>query len=379
MKMIRTIPAPFVRINTTDLQAALALRAEEVAQHLYPAGKRKGQYIEVGDIQGTPGKSFKVCIRGQYSGLARDWAGGEKACTLVDCYMAVKGVTFRAAAEALSSWMGIAGIAVVPDAVKVPVKPVKPLVKREEPKPWPTKARAIWAEGLSYSRAHLSTVAAELAVYRGWDQWSCERLIDGGVLAQIQWYGERCWALPSRIPKLRSAEWVNAGLHIRNPKHREEEYGKWQFITGSTSAPFVIGRPSMSTTWIITEGQWDAISIAMVASPPSSEPRWLHTPPHRCADDTLAIIGIRGAHNWRSFINIYGERLNAESTCILIPDADKVGMEWADPDGFIATLSGMANTRAYRPPCQANDCNDALRAGDLTHEVVQLWLKGGVA
>jgi hypothetical protein len=295
--------------------------------------------------------------------MARDWSDSARACSLVDCYMAVKGVTFRQAAEALSSWMGIAGIVVVPDEVRPPAKPVK-REEREEPRLWSAKVEEQYFEGWIFAEDHLGSLGEELAAYRGWPVESCVELLAEGVIAKVlDDYGHRVWAFPVAVPTADGQ--CTIGIHKRS---RPPKKG-WFYSAGAMGAPFVLGDPIKAKTWIVTEGQWDALSISIAMSPSS---------PHQVEREDLAIVGIRGVDGVGRFLEFYGDRLKG-STCIVILDSDGPGMKWAEPDGFLTQLSAMADVRAFRAPCGAKDCNDAFRSGDLTQDVVQAWLQGGVA
>jgi len=50
--------------TATRTAAALAAQAEDVCRHYLPAGKRQGRYWVVGDIDGSPGHSLIVRLRG---------------------------------------------------------------------------------------------------------------------------------------------------------------------------------------------------------------------------------------------------------------------------------------------------------------------------
>jgi len=358
--------APTPRCETflvSELKEALARRAEEVARALYPHGKKEGHYIVVGNIQGEQGKSFRIAVDGQWAGMARDWSDSDKACTLIDCYMAVRGASFKEAAAELSRWMGISTLSVLPTPPRpLPKRPAKP-VQREEPKPWSSKVEEQYYEGWIFSEDHLGSLGDELAAYRGWPVATCVELLAEGVLAKVLDYGHRVWAFPVAAPTADGQ--CTIGIHKRS---RPPKKG-WFFSAGAFAAPFVLGDPAKAKTWIITEGQWDALSISIAMSPSS---------PHQVQREDLALVGIRGVGGVGRLLDLYSERLKG-STCIVIPDSDAPGMQWAEPDGFLTQLSALADVRAFRAPCGAKDCNDAFRAGDLTHDVVQAWLQGGVA
>jgi hypothetical protein len=156
---------------------------------------------------------------------------------------------------------------------------------------------------------------------------------------------------------------LTIGIHKRSRPPKKE----WFFSAGAISVPFILGDPAKAKTWIVTEGQWDALSISIAMSPSS---------PHQVEREDLAIVGIRGASGGiPRFVQTYGALLKG-AECVLVPDADESGMAWMEAEGLFHKLEDLgASVRAYTP-CESHDCNDALKAGDLTSEVVAEWLKG---
>ena len=62
----------------TQIAAALAAQAEDVCRHYLPAGERQGRYWVVGDIDGSPGHSLIVRLRGPGKpGKWNDMANGD--------------------------------------------------------------------------------------------------------------------------------------------------------------------------------------------------------------------------------------------------------------------------------------------------------------
>jgi hypothetical protein len=92
-------------LDTAVIKAALAARAQEFAEQLYPQGKREGRNWTVGDITGTPGRSFKVCITGPNAGLCKDFAGGI-GTDLLGAYQEARRVDFRTALVECANWLG---------------------------------------------------------------------------------------------------------------------------------------------------------------------------------------------------------------------------------------------------------------------------------
>lgn len=61
--------------SISDLAEALACNAEAVCRHYLPNGRREGRYWMIGDVQGTPGRSMYVRLKGPESsmGAAGKW------------------------------------------------------------------------------------------------------------------------------------------------------------------------------------------------------------------------------------------------------------------------------------------------------------------
>jgi hypothetical protein len=60
--------------DAVQVKELLRERVEGLAAYLYPNGRRESHHWCVGDITGTPGKSFKICITGEKAGLWGDFA-----------------------------------------------------------------------------------------------------------------------------------------------------------------------------------------------------------------------------------------------------------------------------------------------------------------
>ena len=63
------------RHDASELARRLARQAEAVCRHYLSAGHREGRYWLVGDVQGTPGRSMFVRLKGPGSGKgsASNW------------------------------------------------------------------------------------------------------------------------------------------------------------------------------------------------------------------------------------------------------------------------------------------------------------------
>lgn len=71
------------------VSSALNDNIERVVSHLFPNGKREGNYWVTGDVHDTPaagGGSFKVGLSGKYLGICRDFNGDDKSYDLLDAW-----------------------------------------------------------------------------------------------------------------------------------------------------------------------------------------------------------------------------------------------------------------------------------------------------
>ena len=96
-------------MNTEELRRRLIERIADLAADLLPAGKRIGNHWCVGDVNGTPGDSFKICLGGPKAGMHGDFASSEKHSTSpFDLWSAVRRVDFKTALRESAEWLGVA-------------------------------------------------------------------------------------------------------------------------------------------------------------------------------------------------------------------------------------------------------------------------------
>jgi len=93
--------------RTERLRHELRSRTEDVLRYLFPAGKVNGPHFEVGDVCGTPGKSLKITMSGEYRGLWRDFESGEGG-DLISLWQKTKGQDFRAAVKDIETFFSLA-------------------------------------------------------------------------------------------------------------------------------------------------------------------------------------------------------------------------------------------------------------------------------
>lgn len=90
-----------------EIKHRLHERAEEVAEYLLPRGILEGREWCAGSIQGEPGKSLKVCVKGAKAGTWCDFAAGGDGGDLLDLWCAVKGLSLPEALDAARGWVGL--------------------------------------------------------------------------------------------------------------------------------------------------------------------------------------------------------------------------------------------------------------------------------
>lgn len=92
--------------NAKEVSSMLANRAEYVAMHLLPHGRRQGKEWAVADVSGKKGDSMKVCIAGNKAGVWSDFAAGQVG-DLLDLWASVKGLSFIQALTEAKEFLGV--------------------------------------------------------------------------------------------------------------------------------------------------------------------------------------------------------------------------------------------------------------------------------
>jgi hypothetical protein len=73
------------RLGAADIAEALEESKLEVLRHLFPNGTIRGHEFEVGDLQGNPGRSLKVCLSGK-GPIWSDFGTGESGGDLLELW-----------------------------------------------------------------------------------------------------------------------------------------------------------------------------------------------------------------------------------------------------------------------------------------------------
>jgi len=277
-------------------------RAEEIAAHLLPAGRRRGREWEVGNIRGETGDSLKVCVEGAKRGRWRDFATGEESGDLLDLWREVKGLSLAEAIRDVKRYLGIQEPAFEKLTGKSYRRPTAPKAAKKVADESPVRkylaGRGLTAESINAYR--LGEVEA-VGPWQGWKR-------------QEPWQGP--WIV---LPSFRGNE-LTAVKYL----HLQRRDGKKQTIVEANCEPCLFGWqaiPENSRTVTLCEGELDALTLWQYGFPALSVPfgggagakqQWIDNEFHHlerfeeialCLDQdeegekaTREIIGRLGAH-----------------------------------------------------------------------------------
>jgi hypothetical protein len=120
--------------------------------------------------------------------------------------------------------------------------------------------------------------------------------------------------------------------------------------------PFILGEFTTARLLVITEGQWDAITFALVAGWLGDQVAW---------PDWICVIGIRGANGINPFLTHYAAHWPRHAKCLLLPDNDGAGATWFEScEGqlsFADRLSDRCTEVHVEVVSGAKDFNEAWR------------------
>lgn len=258
---------------------------------------------------------------------------------------------------------------------------------------WPEFVAARYDEGARYGLAanhNFSDTSGRLSKARGWPIEWCDELLETGGVARplLPWAwtdNQRGWAFKCEAPKSQSGaiELVTTGYHQRF----ETESGKqWVFVPYSIfkdkakskfqkqlskfretggyepleAVPYVIGDLSRPALVIITEGQWDAITIyGSLGGFDDGDPI------------PVCVFGIRGVKNSSLLLKYWGKWFRGLrgsgvlKSILVIADGDKAGLGLitaTKPADHMAVPSFRERLLASVPGCRVVCSN--INAGE---------------
>ena len=95
-------------MDAGQVKDMLAQRAEAVCRFLIPGGRLDGYEWVCGDIRGTAGQSFRVCVSGPKVGVFADFAEeGVKGANLLELWMQARNCDFKQAITEAKDWLGV--------------------------------------------------------------------------------------------------------------------------------------------------------------------------------------------------------------------------------------------------------------------------------
>jgi hypothetical protein len=129
---------------------------------------------------------------------------------------------------------------------------------------------------------------------------------------------------------------------------------------GIPALPFVLGHFSEAKLVVVTEGEWDLITLAIAE-------RWIRAdgeywPPGLCA------VGIRGASGVGVFLRHWRRFWPIDAEALLICDRDEAGASWhtsrRGEETFLSRIRGLCRRAGIAMVAAPHkDLNDAYRAG----------------
>lgn len=227
----------------------------------------------------------------------------------------------------------------------------KLILSAKKPKPTalksiPSELKAIWDEGADYLMADDERMIG-IDQWRGWQIGTTEDLCLSGFISFPKIKGKR--VLSFIVHKIENSNELICGFHSYYGKDKPD-LPTWMFYPNQrlhqqsvSPLPFIIGGGHIENAevLIITEGQWDCISIASHAG-------WLGEGMN--FPEKISIIGIRGAGNWRQFLNHYKFPLSV--SILVIPDCDDAGLKWEST--FVPELKERSAKVRWAPPVEGD-------------------------
>jgi hypothetical protein len=287
----------------------------------------------------------------------KDHAGDGAQGDVVDFAAKANGCSMEEALAYLRELMGwqpgAHGPALSRMRAPVKTKPPAEAAPSYKPQSMSGDVRLQWEAGLHWLKID-EGLQRHVDRWRAWPAGTSRFLADQGLLSAPEINGRRALAFLMQYPG-RSA-WIEVGFHARHKPRREGERAIWTYHpsgVGMPGVPLVLGNLYGARLVICCEGEWDACTFAAAAGWLASDTAW---------PDGVAVVGIRGASGWRTFIEHWRPRWPRRARFLLIPDNDEAGLKWQH--AFAGALAPLALTVTVLPP-KAGGPKDF---GDLNRE-----------
>jgi len=309
----------------------------ELAIYLFPKGKREGVHWCIGDITGAPGRSLKICTQGDKAGWWGDFADSNKhSCSLLDLWMRVRKVDFKAALGEAALWLGYSfngsNAAAIPRAQRA-------LARKDKTKkafPWQACVDAVAEEHLK-----------RFADWRGYSPAFCSWLHKQRLVGLWQNF----LAFPVHD---------HAGIVIA--VHYRTDHNSWRYAPpGAKVRPLVIGEPSAggkggdNFSVQAFESQFDAFAVCDKLA--------IHE------DDRTAVVVTRGSSNGALVAGVlpagavvYAWKQNDE-----LKNGKRAGDEWLKA---VCENAGSETVKLVATPAEFKDVNEWTQAGASVEDLL---------
>lgn len=134
---------------------------------------------------------------------------------------------------------------------------------------------------------------------------------------------------------------------------------------GIPGAPFLVGSLPTASLVAVLGGQFDAICLGAAAGWFEWDAAW---------PEDVAVLGIRGATSWRTFLSLWEPFWPHSARFLLIAHADEAGNQWEA--GFLQSIQAKGNTVTFLQPkgSGGRDFNDIYRERRCTHSDIDAIL-----
>lgn len=286
-------------MNAAELSAYLADKAADVAEYLFPQGKKSSGEWCVGSVTGEPGQSLKVRLTGTKRGTWKDFNAGDGG-DLIDLWAAKRVLSIAQALTEIKAHFNIRDESIIRPKQEYK-RPEKPKAKR------PARPVLDWlnSRGLNDATIDAFRIAEQV---RGTDTYAV-------------------------FPYLRDGEYINGKYrNIADKKGMRQEGGAEPCLFG-----WHLIDPSLRKI-AICEGEIDAMTLHQVGIP------------------ALSVNAGAGNHQW---IDSDWERLDRFSEIYLCYDNDEAGQKGARE---VANRLGADRCRIVLFG-EFKDANEALQGG----------------
>jgi hypothetical protein len=297
----------------------------------------------------------------------------------VDFLALARNMSRSDAAKALIALAGT-GAGAPPITRRIETKPVR----KPPSAPMPPHTAKIWGDGVDLLRGS-PQAQQSIEKWRHWPAGTVRKLAEDGLMGCSELRGQRGIAFPVQAPfqdEFGLVSTFDVGIHFRHKSGGVGSRIQWSYLptanapcTGCPALPFVIGAGFLpfARAIIITEGQWDAITLAAAAGWLVSDAAW----PER-----ITVFATRGATAWRPLIDLWSSYWGQDAKFFLFADGDAAGAGWKAPGGFTDALCKLGHHVSFFRPRNGcpKDLNDIHRIEPITPEIVaqlisESWLR----